>query len=65
VLISGFDHGDWEGFLSLPRGRSRNSSLVDCTWLMDPHLVLVVQHPVVGLACDANERVNLQVGKSP
>jgi hypothetical protein len=54
VIVSSFDCGDYEGFLSLPRGRSRKASLVDCAWLMDPHLMLVVRHPVVGLACDAN-----------
>ena len=48
VLVSSSDHGDCEGFLSLPRGRSRMASLVDCSWLVDPHLVLVVQHLIVG-----------------
>jgi hypothetical protein len=54
VLVSGFDRGDSEGFLSLPHGRSQKASLVDCAWLVDPHLVLVVRHPVAGLACDVN-----------
>ena len=35
-------------------GDEPKGTLVDCSWLVDPHLVLVVQHPVVGLACDAN-----------
>ena len=48
VFVSGSDHGDCEGFLSLPHGRSRKTSLVDCSWLVDPHLVLVVWHQVVG-----------------
>jgi hypothetical protein len=54
VIVSGSDHGDCAGFLSLPRGRSRKASLVDYAWLVDPHLVLVMRHPVVGLARDAN-----------
>jgi hypothetical protein len=54
VLISGSDRGDCEGFLSLPRGRSQKASLIDCAWLVDPHLVLAVWHPVMSLACDAN-----------
>ena len=29
------------------------------------HLVLVVRHPIKGLASDANQRVNLQVSESP
>ena len=48
VFISGSDHGDCEGFLSLPHGRSRKASLVDCLWLVDPHLVLVVRHMIAG-----------------
>jgi hypothetical protein len=48
VIVSGSDHGDCDGFLSLPRGRSRKASLVDCSWLMDSHLVLVVRHPIAG-----------------
>jgi hypothetical protein len=54
VIVFGSDHGDCEGFLSLPHGRSRKASLVDYAWLVDPHLVLVVRHLVAGLACDAN-----------
>jgi hypothetical protein len=54
VIVSGSDRGGCEGFLSLPRGSSRKASLVDCTWLVDPHLVFVVRHPVAGFACDAN-----------
>jgi hypothetical protein len=55
VIVSGSDRGDCEGFFfSLPRGRSRKTSLVDCAWLVDPHLVLVVRHLVAGLACNAN-----------
>ena len=29
------------------------ATLVDYAWFMDPYLVLVVRHPVAGLACDA------------
>ena len=54
VLVSGSNHGDYEGFLCLLRGRSRKTTLVDCAWLMDPHFVLVVRHPIEGLVCDAN-----------
>jgi hypothetical protein len=48
VLVSSSDRGDYEGFLSHPRGRSRKASLVDCPWLVDAHLVLVVRHPIAG-----------------
>jgi hypothetical protein len=48
VFVSGSDHGDYKGFLSLSRGRSRKASLVDCSWLVDPHFMLVVRHPVAG-----------------
>jgi hypothetical protein len=48
MLVSGFDRGDCEGFLSLPLGRSRKTFLLDCAWLVDPHLVLFVRHPVAG-----------------
>jgi hypothetical protein len=54
VIVFGSDHGDCEGFLSLFRRRSQKTSLVDYAWLVDPHLVLVVRHLVMGLACDAN-----------
>jgi hypothetical protein len=54
VLVSGSDRSDCEGFLSLPRERSQKASLVNCAWLVDPHLVLVVRHPVAGLVCDVN-----------
>ena len=29
-------------------GGAPMATLVDCAWLVDPHLVLVVQHPIVG-----------------
>jgi hypothetical protein len=48
VLVSGSDHGDCEGFLSFPRGRSPKASLLDYAWLVDPHLVLVVRLSVAG-----------------
>jgi hypothetical protein len=48
VIVSGSDRGDCEGFWSLLRGRSRKAYLVNCSWLMDHHLVLVVRHPVAG-----------------
>ena len=47
VNVSGSDRGDCEGFLTFPQ-----SSCVH--GLCDPHLVLVVRHPIEGLACDAN-----------
>jgi hypothetical protein len=43
ALIGGF-----EGVLCLLRGRSRKATLVDCSWLVDPHLMLVVRHSVAG-----------------
>ena len=33
--------------------------------LCDPHLVLVVRHPIEGLTSDAKKRVNLRVSESP
>jgi hypothetical protein len=48
MIVSDSDRGDCEGFLCLPRRRSRKATLVDCSWLVDPHLVLVVRHPVAG-----------------
>jgi hypothetical protein len=54
VIVSGSDRGDCEVFLRLPHGRSQKSSLMDCAWLVDPHLVLIVRHPLAGLACNAN-----------
>ena len=29
-------------------GGAPKATLVDCAWFVDPHLVLVVRHPVVG-----------------
>ena len=52
------------GFCAFPGGAPK-ATLVDYAWLVDPHLVLVVRHPVAGLACDANWRVNLEVSESP
>jgi hypothetical protein len=34
-------------------GETPKATLVDCAWLVDAHLVLVVQHPIAGWACDA------------
>ena len=34
------------GSCAFPDGAPK-ATLVDCAWLVDPHLVLVVQHPVV------------------
>ena len=54
VIVSSSDRGDCEGFLTFPRRRAKRYSsglLVAC---VDPHLVLVVQHPIEGLACEAN-----------
>ena len=33
VIVSGFDHGDCEGFLTFPGGESKGT-LVDCSWLV-------------------------------
>ena len=54
VIVSGSDRGDCVGFLTFLRRRAKRYSsglLVACC---DPHLVLVVRHPIEGLACDAN-----------
>ena len=48
VIVFGSDRGDCEWFLCLPHGRSRKATLVDCSWLVDPHLILVVRHPIAG-----------------
>jgi hypothetical protein len=45
-MVSGSDRGVCEGFLSLFHGSSRKASLVDCAWLVDPYLVLIMQHPL-------------------
>jgi hypothetical protein len=29
-------------------GGAPKATLVDCAWLVDPHFVLVVWHPIVG-----------------
>jgi hypothetical protein len=47
MIGSGSDCGDCEGFLTFPSGEPKGT-LVDCSWLVDPHLVLVVRHPVAG-----------------
>ena len=54
VLFSGSDHGDYEGFLTFPRRRAKRYSSGLLVALCDPHLVLVVRHPIEGLACEAN-----------
>ena len=54
VIVAGSDRRHCEGLLCLPCGRSRKATLVDYAWLVDPHLLLVVWHPIEGLACDAN-----------
>ena len=35
------------GSCAFPGGAPK-ATLVDCAWLVDPHLVLVVRHPIVG-----------------
>ena len=47
MIVSGSDHYDCEGSLCLLGGVPK-ATLVDCAWLIDPHLVLVVRHPVAG-----------------
>ena len=56
VIVFGFDRGDCEGFLTFPQWRAKrySSKLLVACGLCDPHLVLVVRHPIEGLACDAN-----------
>ena len=54
VIVFGSDHGDCEGFLTFTWQRAKRYSselLVACVILI---LVLVVRHPIEGLACDAN-----------
>ena len=41
------------GSYAFPGGASK-ATLVDCAWLVDLYLVLVVRHPITDLACDAN-----------
>ena len=67
VIVFDSDRGDCEGFLTFPRRRAKrySSKLLVACGLCDPQLVLVVQHPIEGLASDANQRVNLQVRESP
>ena len=47
MIVSGSDRGDCEEFLTFPGGEPKGT-LVDCSWLVDPHLVLVVRHPIAG-----------------
>ena len=65
VIVSGSDRVDCEGFLTFPGRRAKrysSKSLVACVILI---FVLVVRHPIEGLAGDANQLVNLQVSESP
>jgi hypothetical protein len=41
-----------EEFLSLPYGRSQLATLVDCSWLEDPHLVSECAALTEGLVLD-------------
>ena len=53
MIVSGPDYCDCEGSCAFS-GRGPKATLVDYAWLVDPHLVLVVWHPIEGLVCDAN-----------
>ena len=65
MIVSGSDRGDCEGFLTFPRRIAKRYYSELLVALCDPHLVLVVRHPIEGLASDANQHVNLQVSESP
>ena len=47
VIVSGSNRDDFEGFLTFPGGEPKGT-LVDWSWLVDPHPVFVVRHPIVG-----------------
>ena len=47
VIVSGSNCDDFEGFLTFPGGDPKGT-LVDWSWLVDPHLVFVVWHPIAG-----------------
>ena len=47
MIVSGSDRVDCEGLVPSP-AESQKVTLVDCSWLVDPHLMLVVWHPVAG-----------------
>ena len=50
----GSDRRDCEGFLTFPRQRAKRYSSEFSHGLCDPHLVLVVRHPIESCACEAN-----------
>ena len=54
VIVSGSDRSDCEGFLTFSPVESQKVLLWIARGLCDPHLVLIVRHPIEGLACDAN-----------
>ena len=47
VIVLGHHPVIVRGSCAFP-GRAPKATLVDCAWLVDPHLVLVVRHPIVG-----------------
>jgi hypothetical protein len=47
VIVSSSNRGDCEGFLTFLGGEPKGT-LVDCSWLVDPHIVLVVRQPIAG-----------------
>jgi hypothetical protein len=54
VLVSSSNHSDCEGFLTFPQAESQMVLYWIACGLCDPHLVLVVRHPIEDLGCDAN-----------
>ena len=54
MIVSGSDCGDCEGFLTFSPAESQKVLLWIALGLCDLHLVLVVRHPIEGLAFDAN-----------
>ena len=54
MIVSGSHRSDCEEFLTFPPMESQKALQEIARGLCDPHLVLVVWHPIEGLACEAN-----------
>ena len=54
MIVSGSHHSDCEEFLTFTPAESQKALQEIARGLCDPHLVLVVRHPIEGLTCDAN-----------